>query len=330
MPFILYLSILFQLIRALFLSILFIPLITPTANASKLIDENIIQKLLIDEANRQQVSPALALAIAEVESNFNAYALSSAGAMGVMQIMPATAENVFGVPSNQLYNPKINIRVGITFIKQLLSRYDQRLDIALSHYNGGSAVQDNFGRLSVIPATKHYVKKVLSAQEKFKYRAYALSSGSSQPIVAKAPLLTKEQEHLLSNVTHKNQVHSPIALKLIGASTAHTDQATIGTAAYVKGQGKPAKIYSNEKSELALYEKIEQLRTLRLHNIMRNTPQGYSRSNGESNTASNTERNTESKTITKNENRVFQSRRNIAQPMSPKRVKILSWEKVFN
>lgn len=126
-----------------------------------------IQALIVKEANRQNFPPALALAVARVESNFNPSAKSHAGARGVMQIMPATAEQDLGVPRRKLYDPEINIEAGIRFLDQLIQTYDGRWDIALSHYNGGSAVTNRWGRLRVIPATRNYVDQVLAHTKRY-------------------------------------------------------------------------------------------------------------------------------------------------------------------
>jgi len=141
--------------------------LTPITSATYYRDTNDIQQLVIAQAKRQNMPPSLALAIAKVESNFNPQALSHAGAKGVMQIMPRTAEQVFGVSRRRLFEPDINIELGVKFIKKLLERYDGRLDIALSHYNGGSKVKNRHGELSVMPATRNYVDKVLAAQKNF-------------------------------------------------------------------------------------------------------------------------------------------------------------------
>jgi hypothetical protein len=142
-------------------------LLTPTASASYFQGTDNMQQLVIAEAKRQNMDPSLALAIAKVESNFNPQALSQAGAKGVMQIMPHTAEQVFGVSRARLFDPDINIELGVKFIKKLLERYDGRLDIALSHYNGGSGVKNRRGELDVMPATRDYVDKVLATQQDF-------------------------------------------------------------------------------------------------------------------------------------------------------------------
>ncbi len=97
-----------------------------------------IQRMVIEEALNSRVPPALALAVARVESNFEARAESPVGARGVMQIMPKTARDVFGVHASQLWNARLNIRLGLNFLEQLHTQYGQRWDLALSHYNGGT------------------------------------------------------------------------------------------------------------------------------------------------------------------------------------------------
>ena len=284
-----------------------------TATAINLTNKNIIQKLLVDEANRQGLDPTLALAIAEVESNFDPHALSKVGAMGVMQIMPATAANVFGIAAKDLYDANINIPLGIRFIKDLLIRYEQRLDIALSHYNGGSAVQDEFGRLTVIPATKKYVNKVLAAQEKFKYKAYQLSSISSEQTMEHENTLP--QQKLVNNqFNHNMSTNEQSALPLVKEVT------------------KPDKLYSAISFEQSLYKKVEQLRALRLHNIMRNTQSKTPQSKSPQDSSAK-----------KNQLRKVSFRHNglaiagkvqklnvSSIPLSDKRKKVLAWEKIFN
>ncbi len=145
-----------------------------------------IQALIVKEASRQNFPPALALAVARVESNFDAQAKSHAGARGVMQIMPATAEQELGVPRRKLYDPETNIRAGIRFLDQLIDTYDGRWDIALSHYNGGSAVTNRWGRLRVIPVTRNYVDQVLAYNQTYEQQlgsySHQLKAGSQEPL----------------------------------------------------------------------------------------------------------------------------------------------------
>lgn len=136
-------------------------------------DRDGVMAMVAEEARAQGVDPALALAVAQVESDFQPGVRSHMGAIGVMQIMPATGLGEFGLHSWQLYNPRENIRAGISFIKQLQGRYG-RNDIVLSHYNGGSRVRGRDGRLRVIPATRPYVKKVLAKARYYRSKPHLL------------------------------------------------------------------------------------------------------------------------------------------------------------
>ena len=118
-----------------------------------------VKRMVASEARNMGIPVSLALAVAHAESNFNAHARSHKGARGVMQIMPATARGEYGVHPDKLWNPRVNIRLGLHFLGRLIERYYGRTDLALSYYNGGSAVGLP-GRARVIPATRSYVRKV--------------------------------------------------------------------------------------------------------------------------------------------------------------------------
>ena len=122
-------------------------------------DRAAIQLLVAEEARRMAVPVSLALAVAHAESSFDPRAESHKGARGVMQIMPATARGEYGVAPDLLWHPRINVRLGLHFLRRLLDRYRGRVDLALSYYNGGSAVGD-LPYARVIPATARYVARV--------------------------------------------------------------------------------------------------------------------------------------------------------------------------
>lgn len=127
---------------------------------------NQIKRIIVEEARNSIVPPALALALAKVESNFSAHALSSAGARGVMQIMPSTGRNVFGVHEDELWNPRLNIQLGIDYLAQLYHQYGRRWDLALSHYNGGTL--RGYGRHAKAHSyTRKYVKSVLNWRNRY-------------------------------------------------------------------------------------------------------------------------------------------------------------------
>ncbi len=116
-----------------------------------------------------RVPISLALAVAHAESNFDPRAVSPRGARGVMQIMPATASGEYGIRPGLLFNPRINVRLGLHFLKRLLDRYRGRVDLALSYYNGGAAVGD-FPNARVIPATRSYVARVKRLRRRYRAR----------------------------------------------------------------------------------------------------------------------------------------------------------------
>jgi soluble lytic murein transglycosylase-like protein len=119
------------------------------------------EPLIRQHADRHALRPDLVRAVIQVESGFNRFALSPKGAMGLMQLMPATARELgVGDP----YDPAENIRGGTTYLRQLIDRYDGNEELALAAYNAGSNAVDRHGR-AVPPyrETREYVKKVGSA-----------------------------------------------------------------------------------------------------------------------------------------------------------------------
>lgn len=206
-----------------------------------------IKQLLEEEAQYQGVSPSLVLAIAKVESDFNPSALSHAGAKGVMQIMPATAKNGFQVEGHELFNAKVNIRVGVAFIKQLLEQYNGQVDIALSHYNGGSRVKRPNGALGVIPATRVYVNKVKMYAQRYKNQGY-----DGRPGLTEGGTLTHRQSNERLSLSYAQQ----IALDELD----YRDMAMQSVASLLE-------VEKNRPNP-----RINQLQDLRVHNLTRLLP----------------------------------------------------------
>jgi hypothetical protein len=125
-----------------------------------------IKKIIIEEAMNSSIPPALALAVAKVESDFEDDALSTAGARGVMQIMPLTAIEEYGIKPRELWSPRLNIQLGIDYLDRLHVMYGNRWDLALSHYNGGS-LNGKGGDAIPHSYTRKYVASVMKFKEIF-------------------------------------------------------------------------------------------------------------------------------------------------------------------
>lgn len=126
----------------------------PTATAPTRYDD-----LIQQHATAHGVSVDLVRAVIQAESGFNPYALSPKGAMGLMQLMPATAREL-GV--NDPFHPADNIRGGVTYLARLLSRYDQNIELALAAYNAGPGSVEKYGAVPPYRETQAYVKKITS------------------------------------------------------------------------------------------------------------------------------------------------------------------------
>jgi soluble lytic murein transglycosylase-like protein len=116
-----------------------------------------VDRIVQIAAERHKVDPALVRAVIEHESGWNPQAVSRAGAQGLMQLMPATAEE-HGV--GNAFDPEQNINAGVRHLRKLLERYNGDLDKALAAYNAGEGAVRRAGGVPNIPETRTYVQKV--------------------------------------------------------------------------------------------------------------------------------------------------------------------------
>lgn len=116
---------------------------------------NIVHK----KAEEYKIEPSLIKAVIKTESNWNSKAVSRKGAMGLMQLMPATASEM---NVRNPFNPEENIEGGIRYLRYLLERFNGNLPLALAAYNAGPKTVEKFGLVPPLTETRQYVSKVLS------------------------------------------------------------------------------------------------------------------------------------------------------------------------
>ena len=111
------------------------------------------------------VEPALVKAVIHAESSFDPQAVSRAGAMGLMQLMPNTARQY---ASGNLHSPEHNISVGTQHLRHLISRYTDNLDLVLAAYNAGEGAVSRYSGVPPFRETTTYIKRVKSLLQKYR------------------------------------------------------------------------------------------------------------------------------------------------------------------
>ena len=122
------------------------------------LSEKELERVIARHSRRHRLHPALLRAVIKAESDFDPMAVSRAGAVGLMQLMPQTAVRL---DVRDIYDPDENIGGGARHLRYLLDRFHGNLPLALAAYNAGETLVERYRTLPPIDETRRYVSKVL-------------------------------------------------------------------------------------------------------------------------------------------------------------------------
>jgi len=134
-------------------------------------------RALVERVSREHgLDPRLVLALVRVESGFNPRAISPRGALGLMQIMPATARRL---RLEHPFDPEENVRAGVRELGRLIERYVGDLPRALAAYNAGEGAVDRYGGVPPYRETRGYVSRIMTL---YTGRPYHLPGAGRRPV----------------------------------------------------------------------------------------------------------------------------------------------------
>jgi Transglycosylase SLT domain len=148
------------------------------------LSEQELEPVIRRHSSQQQLHPALIRAVIKAESDFDPRAVSRAGAIGLMQLMPQTAVRM---DVRDMYDPDDNVGGGAKYLRQLLNRFHGNLPLALAAYNAGENAVERYQALPPFDETRQYVRKVLRY-----YRTFLVRDGiiMERPVSRYAPAET--------------------------------------------------------------------------------------------------------------------------------------------
>ncbi|MEW6271833.1 MAG: lytic transglycosylase domain-containing protein [Thermodesulfobacteriota bacterium] len=137
--------------------------------------------MIVQTALRYGVEPALVHAVVRAESDFDHLAISSAGAQGLMQLMPGTASDV-GV--RNAFHPQENLDGGVYYLRQMIDRFSGNVQLALAAYNAGPATVERFGGVPPYAETIEYLQRVFRFRQEYLLRQRGVPAARPRVVVA--------------------------------------------------------------------------------------------------------------------------------------------------
>ncbi len=133
-------------------------------NAAYRGDPSAYDRLIRQMGRVYGVDAALIKAVMHVESAFNPYATSRKGALGLMQLMPTTAQR-YG--AREAYDPVQNVRAAVKYLKDLIERYNNKTRLVLAAYNAGETAVEQYDGVPPYQETRRYISKVLKYKRRY-------------------------------------------------------------------------------------------------------------------------------------------------------------------
>jgi hypothetical protein len=166
------------------------PLVLPKPPDRPVPSRKRLQAMVDQGADRFGVERALAHSLVSAESNYNPHAVSRAGAVGLMQVMPATAADYGVTQVDHLFDPATNVRVGMRHLARLIRRYG--IGKAVMAYNAGEGALDRSNGFVTYSETQRYTHRVLTSYlrkkglKPYSTEAHALTGVTLTPAMARA------------------------------------------------------------------------------------------------------------------------------------------------
>ncbi len=168
-------------------------LTTYLAGASAAEFRRIYDPIIKRVAEKHRIDQELIHVVIRAESNYDAFAISSAGAMGLMQLMPATARQ-YGVQN--VFDPAQNIEGGVRYLKDLVRLYNGQTRLVLAAYNAGQEAVRKYKGIPPYPETKNYIAVIMKSYKKptvtSKNPTYLVIDANGKKVLVNDPAAVKK------------------------------------------------------------------------------------------------------------------------------------------